>query len=173
MLGLLNAGLWLGAGIFFTFLVGPAFFSPEMLRLLGRPHAGAAAQIVLERYFLVHHICGVIALVQLLMEWLYSGRSLKRLLTGVVVLLFGLGLAGGLWLQPKLQSLHLAKYGVKSTPEMREAANQSFRVWHGVSQGMNLLMLVGLGWYFWSQTPGQPPRSVPSQGSGRSGWNPR
>ena len=64
--GLLNAAIWLGATLFFTFAVGPAFFSEKTWALFGWPqnvlaakyYAGAVAQVVLERYFLMQHLCG-------------------------------------------------------------------------------------------------------------------
>ena len=34
-IGVMNAALWFGAALFFTFAIAPAFSSPEMKRLLG------------------------------------------------------------------------------------------------------------------------------------------
>jgi hypothetical protein len=157
--GLINAGVWLGGAVFFTIAAAPAFFSDEMLGLIGRPHAGAAAQIVLERYFRVQYWCGAIALAHLGGEWLYAGRNPPRLALSLVLAVFGAGLVGGLWLQPKLKALHLTIYGVRSTPADAEAARASFRVWHGVSQGANLLVIAGLVGYVWRlANPDDPTR---------------
>ena len=59
-IGMLNAAVWLGAVIFFTFVAAPAFFSQEMLSFLPRSYAGAAAQVVIKRLFTLHEVCGVI-----------------------------------------------------------------------------------------------------------------
>jgi hypothetical protein len=149
ILGVANAAVWFGATLFFMFVVGPAFFSEQMLALLGRPHAGAAAQVVLERYFLMHQVCGGLALIHLVAEWLYMARPLNRLTLWLLFGLLGLGLAGGYAIQPRLQNWHREMYGPASTPARREAAGKSFRSWHGMSQVLNLLVLGGVGLYLW------------------------
>ena len=161
MIGLLrfvgvgNAAMWFGASIFFTFSVGPAFFSDKMIGLLSRPYAGAAAQIVIERYFLFHEFCGLIALVHLVAEWLYMGKPLQRLTLWLLLGIFALGLVGGHSLQPKLRVLHRTIYGPGSTPQQIEQAKQSFKIWHAVSQCLNLVVLGGVAVYLWrATTPG-------------------
>lgn len=149
VVGTLNAAVWFGAAIFFTFAAAPAFFSDAMIQLLGRPHAGAAAQVALERYFLFQHWCAVIALTHLGAEWLYTGRTISRLRLGLVLSIFALGLAGDLWLLPKMKQWHLDIHGARSTPQQREAARQAFGLWHGVAQGANLLVAAGLLVHFW------------------------
>ena len=56
-----------------------------------------------------------------------------------------LSLFGGFWLQPRLKDLHAIKYSAKETPERRRAAADTFKTWHGISQMMNLFVLLGLG----------------------------
>jgi hypothetical protein len=160
-IGVVNAAIWFGAAIFFTFGAGPAFFSPEMKRLLPGPYHGAAAILVIERYFIFQHVCGAIALVHMVTEVLYLGRPWPRLTAWVLSILFALGLFGGLWMQPKLKGLHLAKtdlthQGIASTAESRAVADRSFRIWHGVSQMTNLLMIGGLLYYLWRVTAASP-----------------
>jgi hypothetical protein len=144
VIGVTNAAIWFGSAIFFTVAAGPAFFSEEMLRILPRSHAGAAAQVVLERYFVFHQWCGGIALVHLLTEWLYASKPLARWTLYLVLALFGLGLIGGHYFQPKLQKLHLEIYGMRATEPQREQARKSFKIWHGVAQTTNLFMALGL-----------------------------
>ena len=144
IVGVINAAIWFGACVFFTFGVGPAFFSDAMLALLGRPHAGAAAQVVLQRYFLVHQICGVIGLAHLVAESLYLGRPIMRWTLSLLAAVFVLGLVGGYGIQPKLRTLHRSMYTPSNPPALREAAQKSFRVWHGVSQGLNLVVVAGV-----------------------------
>src|SRR6266699_4165311 len=114
--------MWFGASIFFTFSVGPAFFSDKMVGLLTRPYAGAAAQIVIERYFLFHELCGMVALVHLVAEWLYMGKPLQRLTLWLLLGISVLGLLAGYSLQPKLRKLHRTIYGSGSTPAQIEQA---------------------------------------------------
>jgi hypothetical protein len=148
----LNAALWVGAAVFFTLSVGPAFFSSKMLQLLGRPHAGAAVQVVLERYYVFQYCCGGIAILHLLAEWLYTGRPLQKIrmtmLSGLVILT----LLSGAWLQPRLESLHLQVYSVRSQPAQAEKAHRSFKLWHGASQMLNLITLAGLLIHLWQVT---------------------
>jgi len=144
LVGVTNAAIWFGAAIFLTFGVGPAFFSPGMLQILPRSHAGAAAQVILERYFVLHYCCAGIALAHLLAEWLYAGRPLRRWVLCLLLILFALSLSGGLGLQPRLKRLHLEIYGVRSTPQQSRQAAKSFRIWHAVAQTTNLFMTFGL-----------------------------
>jgi len=160
--GVDNAAVLFGASIFFTFSVGPAFFSREMLDLLGkssvevgRAYAGAAAQIIIERYFLVHLLCGVLALLHLVAEWLYMGKPLQRLTLWLLLGIFALALVGGYSLQPKLQGLHRATYGPGATSQQQEKARQTFKLWHATAQALNLVMIAGVTIYLWRvTTPG-------------------
>ena len=163
--GVLNAAVWFGSAIFFTFGVGRAPFSPEMKGLLGANNfpyfSGAIAQILIARYFHFQLACAAVAIVHLLAEWLYLGKSLRRFRTGLVAALCAAVLLGGYWLQPRLKGLHAVKYGVNNRLEIREAAARSFRTWHGVSQVINLLAVGGLAVYLWRvANPSDPTRFV-------------
>ncbi len=152
LIGMVNAAVWFGSGIFFMAVVAPAIFSPEMLGLIPRPYAGAAAQVVIQRYFILHYWCGAVALVHLLAEWLYTGKPIQRVTLWLLAVIIGLSLIGGFWLQPRLKQLHLAKYGTQSTPPQREQAGRAFDSWHHVSVGAHLVMTAGLLVYFWQLT---------------------
>lgn len=147
--GIVNAAIWLGAAVFLTFVAGPALFSTEVLELLPRYHAGRVAQVLLGRYFIFQQVCGGLAVLHLLAEWLYAGRNPRRFGLSLLAVLVGLGLAGGLGLQPRMKQLHSVKYAASATPVQRAAAGKSFRLWHGVSQATNLLLLGGVLLYFW------------------------
>ena len=152
--GVANAAVWFGASIFILWLQ-PAFFSDEMIRLLTRPYAGAAAQIVIERYFLFHELCGAVALAHLVAEWLYMGKPLQRLTLWLLLGIFALGLVCGHSLQPKLRALHRTIYGPGSTRQQIDQAKQSFKLWHAASQALNLVVLGGVAVYLWrATTPG-------------------
>jgi hypothetical protein len=147
--GITNAAAWFGTALFFTLAVGPAFSSVEMLQILPPSHSGAAAQIVLERYFAVHYCCGGIALCHFVLEWLYAGKPLHRWPLYWVIGLLAVGLWSGLSVEPKLRRLHLELYGVRSTPHQREQAGAGIRTWQGLLQTSNWVMLLGLWIYMW------------------------
>ena len=160
----MNAAVWFGAAIFFTFGIGATPFSQEMKALLGGNNypyfSGAIAQIFIARYFYLHMICGAVALLHVLGEWVYLGRTPQKPGLGLLMALILAGLLGGYWLQPKMKELHRIKY-VSSSAQAREAADRSFRSWHGASQGLNLLMLCGLAVYLWRvANPADPARFV-------------
>jgi hypothetical protein len=150
-IGLLNAAVWFGAGVFFTFFAGPALFSEDMRQLLEAKfypfYSGAIAQIVIARYFKLEIICATIAILHLLAEQFYFGRAPQKRWLSLLIGLFALSLLGGCWLQPRLKALHTTKYAVNAPQATREAASQTFKLWHGISQVANLLMLLGLGFY--------------------------
>ena len=149
LIGVINAAVWLGSAVCFTFVAGPAFFSSEMKELLKHAYfPGAVAQVVLGRYFVLQCVCAGIAVLHLVGEWLYSGKEVWRFHTVLLLSLACLSLAGGWWLQPRLKELHQVKYRVTSTPAQRLAAARSFDVWHGLSQGANLVMIAGVLVYF-------------------------
>lgn len=154
-MGVANAAVWFGTSIFFTFSVGPAFFSDKMIQLLTRPYAGAAAQIIIERYYLMNEICGVIALAHLVAEWLYMGKPLQRLTLWLLLGIAAVGLMGAHSLQPRLKELHRTMYSPGLAPQQIEQAKHSFKVWHGLSQVLNLVVISGVTVYLWRvTTPG-------------------
>jgi hypothetical protein len=160
IVGLANVAIWLGASVFFTLAAGPAFFSEEMLQLLGRPHAGAAAQLVLERYFIMHQVCAGVALLHLVGEGMYMGRAIHRWTLGMLLVLLVFSLVGGYVIQPQLRSLHLTMYRPGTAAEEQESAGRSFRILHGVSQVMNLVMVAGVFIYLvrLTKAPAEAPR---------------
>jgi len=111
--------------------------------------SGAIAQILIGRYFNLQLLCGIIALLHLLAERLYFGKSPDALSLSLMTALLSITLLGGFWLQPKLKDLHTIRYRATTSVEIREAADQSFRTWHGVSQALNLLLIIGLGFHLW------------------------
>ncbi len=148
-IGLLNAAVWFGAAVFFTVSAGPVAFSQEMKDLLGSKnypyYSAAISQILVGRYYYLQFACGLLALLHLLAEWLYFGKSPARIRFALLIGLVSLSLLGGAWLQPKLK--HLTQQYTR--PEAREAADRSFRTWHNASQMVNWLTVAGLAVYLW------------------------
>ena len=140
-----NAALWMGGSIFFSFLAGSVFFSPEVMRFTPPPYNGLVAQAMLERFFLLHYICGGIAIVHLFADWLEKPGTFPKKPIFYVVVLLGLALVGGKWISPKLTIWHQQKYEfqVKSegpppmiepkaySNEVRQDAKLKFSIWHG------------------------------------------
>ena len=157
--GVLNAAVWIGAAIFFTFVAAPAFFSPEMKQLLGPAYSGAAAQIVVKRYFVFHLVCSTVAIAHLVLEWLYSGRPLHRWLLYLLLGIFAAALLGGFVLEPKMKQLHYVMYARGVTPAQQAQARSTFGLLHGLSQVGNLAVLAGLLANFWQvNNPNTPIR---------------
>ena len=162
----MNVVVWFGGSLFFTLAVAPTFFTPEMERIFTKAYAGLIAQKVLERFFLLQFWCGAIAIVHQLAEWIYLGRVLPRLSLYILGGVVCVGLVGGFWIQPKLKRLHQTMYSEeiyrRSLPQLeRERATRSFRIWHGLSQGVNVLALIGLGYYTWRLlNPPDPTRYI-------------
>jgi hypothetical protein len=151
--GVTNAAVWLGALVFFTAGAGPAFFSDEMLGLLGRPYAGAAAQIILERYFDLQIICAAIALGHIFAERLYTGKAVGNFSIILLSLLLGISVCGRFVVEPRMKRLHLQMYAVQSSPVQKAAAKRTFGMLHGGSQIVNILAVIGVLVHF-SQTAG-------------------
>lgn len=165
--GIMNAAVWFGAAVFFTFGIAPAFFTPEIKKLLGDIYAGLVAQSVFERYFVLHYCCGGLALLHQLAEWVYLGKALHRFTFGLLLGILTISLLGGFWLQPKLKELYRIRHGrpEQFTAEQRNDAANSFRKWHGASQIMNVMMLAGLAVFAWRVSVPQQngPRFTPGK----------
>jgi hypothetical protein len=156
---MLNAAVWCGSAIFMVIGL-PALFSPELKRLLTPAGVGFAAESIVARYFVLQYWCGGIALAHLVAEWLYCGRALWRLNLGLLVVVLSLGLAGGIWVQPKMRALHATQY-FGGTSEQQTQAAKTFAAWHTASELANLLVIGCLVCYLWQVCRDQdPPRFV-------------
>ena len=147
LLGITNAALWFGATAFVVLGAGPAFSSPAMLQILPPSHSGAAAQVLVRHFSVLQYWCGGIALVQLLVSWLYTGTTWKRWSLYLVLGLFALGLLDGQIVQPRLQRMHLELYGRLSTPQQRENAALSSRRWQRAAQASHVAGMLGVWLY--------------------------
>jgi hypothetical protein len=163
--GVMNAAIWFGGSVFFTLAVAPAFFTPDLLKILGEAWPGVLAHSVWERYYLLQYWCGTIAILHLLAEWVYLGRSIHRVTLIALVTAFCLGMLSGLWLQPRLKALHRVKYsrpGYYSAAQQHQAA-RSYGIWSGIASGLNWLMLGSLLVYTFRVTqPMGGPRFIPT-----------
>ena len=165
--GILNAAIWLGGSVFFTFVAGQMPFSAETKALLAS-HApgtapylvGAIAQIGVAKCFTFQLVCCSVALLHLAAEWLYQERRGRRSLLWLLVIMLGLTLAGNFVLRPRMEAWHEIKYRNYPQP-VRDDATRSFKTWHAVSMTLNLLMLGGMVFYMWHMSrPPEPARFV-------------
>ncbi|GIT04947.1 MAG: hypothetical protein CM1200mP29_03580 [Verrucomicrobiota bacterium] len=154
---------------FFSFLAGSVFFTSEVTDFTP-PHTMAWLPRRCSALLYASPICGVVA-VFTYDRWLYSGGRFPKRAIAIVCVLLGLALIGGKFINPKLTVWHQQKYQFKlkteGDPPMIENAEHKadvvqnakwkFTVWHGVSQIVNLAMLILLTWRFWrlAQSSGQ------------------
>lgn len=150
-IGILNAAIWLGGSVYFTFVAGQVPFSDAMKDIFGggkNPHiayyVGSIAQVGVARFFSFQVFCGIVALVHLSAEWLYQERRNRKPLVWMLGVMLAVTLLGKYALQPKMNELFRAKHAINYTPAQREVAGRSFAIWHGVSMTVNLFMLGGL-----------------------------
>lgn len=158
-IGIFNAAIWLGAGIFFTFGIAQAPFTAEMKRIFGDEYTGIIAQNFIGRFFALNLICGVIALLHFFAEIIYAGKSFRRFTFALLAVMLGLSLAGAYGFTPRLKALHRLKY--HGTAEQMPRARTQFAQLHGVSMVGNLLSLIALVIYTWQVTnPPDPTRFI-------------
>ena len=149
-LGLLNAALWWGGTLFFTLVVAPGVFSPQMRLLFSAPFSvGYIAQTLLERFFYFSCCCAFLGLLLAVAEWGVLGRRFPKWFWGLLTALLAFYVASELWLFPMMRNLHETKYFGHSAPQRQRAA-RTFGAWHGVSQLGNLVALAGLTVYLGS-----------------------
>ena len=150
---MLNAAIWLGAAVFFTMCVVPALDSRDVSAVLGEKYfayvSGAVTQVIQTRYFYWHIVCAIVALLHVVAEWLYLGRTARRLWLSLLCGLLTASLFGGIWLGPKLRELHRAQHALNLRPEDRAAAVKRFQFWQGMFQAMNVFLIGGTAVYFW------------------------
>jgi len=163
--GMLNAAVWLGAAIFCSTSLLVALHSREAIALIGASYfeqvSGGITQIIFQRLFYLQILCAVLAWLHAIGEWLYLGRIPRRFWTGLLFLLFLLSLLGSIWLCPKLLRLQRARYAPSISVETRLLLERSFRTWNGVFQAVNVVLIGGVGLYFWRLgNPQDEPRFV-------------
>jgi hypothetical protein len=158
-IGVFNAAIWLGSGIFFTFGVAPGVFSPEMERVFPREYTGYIGQVLIGRFFTFHFVCGLIALGHFFAEVIYAGKAFRRLTFGLLVGVLLLGGLGGFYFSPKIRALHGQKY--RGPVAQRPVAAKQLSRLHALSASANLLSLLAIIIYTWQVTnPSDPMRFV-------------
>ena len=150
-IGILIAAIWLGAAVFLALGVEPAVFSHDTQRYLDKSYgylSGVMLGIIRARFLYFSLVCGALALMHLIAEWLSLGRPLRGFSLWLAGALVALALLNCAWLQSRLTALHETRYRGAS-PALRQAARNSFEKWRTVSQVADLAMLGGLVIYLW------------------------
>ena len=146
----MNAAIWFGGNVAIMFVAFTGFFSPEMKKLLSHEYyPGAVAQIIFQHFFTLQYCCGAIALAHLIGGAFFPGRAVSRFRWWLLISTLALIIFGGTIATPKLKDLHEKKYRDASEQIRRNAAGQ-LRKWHSATQLANLLVIAGVGIYFWS-----------------------
>ena len=145
--GTINAAVWFGASLFFAVGILPAVFSREMRELFQNTgftyYSGAVALSLFHRFFALQYLCGAIALIHAVGDRYMGSRTVGKFHAGLLMALVLCGLSGGMWLQPSMEKMRHAMYFSPSLI-LREQARHSFGLWHGMTQGVDLLILLGL-----------------------------
>lgn len=167
---MMNAGVWLGATLFFTLTVGPALGSLATQEILGGQNSNYVryvSDVLWQRnlggMFYWHIVCALIALLHLVAEWLYLGRTPAAVWRFLLGLLLAAGLFGGIVLKPKIRELHERQHRPTLKLEERQEAARSLRTWHNIFQAMNILLIIGITAHLWRAA--NPPDEVRFVGS--------
>jgi len=168
-IGLLNTGVWLGACVLFTFGIRPAISSATMQELLGARNfpffSEAIGEVMLRNYGRLPLVCAVVAVLHVLGERLYLGKSAGRLRLSLLTGLCALAVLASVWFVPRLGEWNRTRYGVNAARGERQAAAESFDLWRRRLQLSDLLALGGLGIYLWRMA--NPPEPTRFLGSGQ------
>ena len=148
-IGLLNAAIWAGASIYFSFILAPTFDGGVLEEKLG--FLTKVIQLKLSKtYLTTHQVCAVVAIVHFLSEWLYSAKPLMKRGLYLSIALFTLALSAGQFIQPKMEKTYVVKFHAeRDQSEDAEAAGRLFRFWNGTFKALNLALLGGVVFHFW------------------------
>ncbi len=139
---LLALVIWIGGGVFFSFFTLPALFS-----VLPRDMAGRVTSTIFPRYYLMGGVCGVVALLTCLLQWLHAPVWDRPRLVEMVLLILMLvmTLYAGLGILPETSSLRPQLRSADDSPG-GHSARQRFDVLHRRSVILNgLVLLCGIG----------------------------
>jgi hypothetical protein len=148
----MNAAVWLGTTVFFTFGANPACFSPIMTNMFKADadayYPNVVAQAVMAKYYVISMACAVIALLHFLAKWFYMGRPSRKFSGGLVISLFLLTLIASNVITPELTNLNKNRF-TATQPAERQSAAKWFHILRAVETTFNFLMIGGLMVYTW------------------------
>lgn len=154
---LVALGLWVGSGLFFSYVVAPHVFRlfveqvpagtsetlPHFDERTGRRVAGATVGAVFPSYFWTQLLLGVAALAASGFLWLRSGGHGLAWQTGLVAVALGALLVQLVWVFPRSEEVLREVHRLEIAGQLNEAdqLRRSFGRWHAVSQVLNLVTL--------------------------------
>jgi hypothetical protein len=154
---LLALVVWIGGIVFFSFFTAPALFG-----VLPRDLAGNVTSVLFPRYYMLGGICGFIALLTCMLQWLRPPGRDRRLQIEMVllILMLAMTLYAGLGILPETSVLRPQTRVAEGTPG-RDNAQRRFDVLHRRSVILNgLVLLCGIGvlaTLAWRDHPGVVP----------------
>ena len=133
----LALALWVGAIVFFSAVVAPGIFAA-----LDRPAAGKLLSQLFPRYYQAGALCGAVALVVLLLLFLFDSgsRTLRFFQMALVLIMLGGTLVAGWMLEPRIHQLRGERASAPSKVQ-REEAERQFQRLHARSVQLNLGVL--------------------------------
>ena len=134
-LHLLSLIIWLGGIIFFSFIATPAIFD-----VLKREEAGQVVGAIFPNYYLLGYICGAIAIITTVILGV-KGNSYEQIKVVLLTIMLLTTLVAGLYILPKAQSIKKEMYA-STDVKVKENLKKKFGQIHGISMGMNVLVLV-------------------------------
>ena len=136
-----------------------------MEKLLGTKNfpyfSDAITDLLWGRYQVFQIVCAVVALLHVLCERLYLGKSPEKLWLGLLIALFVITVSETAIVEKKLTQLNTRRYATNLRAEERQAAAEDFQTWRGVLHVINIFAIGGLGIYLWRMgNPADPTRFV-------------
>src|SRR5579871_4343133 len=110
----MNASVWLGTTVFFTFGASPACFSSTVTDIFkvgpDSYYPNVIAQAIMTKYYAISLACAVVALLHFVCKWLYMGRPSRKFSAMLVISLFVIMLIGSNAIQPALGKLNEKRF---------------------------------------------------------------
>ncbi|MCF7669869.1 MAG: DUF4149 domain-containing protein [Verrucomicrobia bacterium] len=167
IIGLINASVWLGAAVFFTFSVSPALRSKPIIALFStggtsdtaQAYLGALYHIVLGHFHVWQITCAIIALACLLALRVLSGKPARLIMFYLLIGLLGAGLVGRFWIQPELKRIHTIRFSTKNDQTMKLEYRKTYLNRYRLSTILNILSIVGISAFFLKSIGESPEKS--------------
>lgn len=136
-------GFWLSASVFFSFVSAPALFQLAKKGTITREQAGDIAGAMLKRYFISGFLILLAAAV--ISGALAYGMSLPRYARSTIILAIAV-LITAFSLFVWTPHVHKVREERRANPSSE--MDKRFGIAHGVSSGLNLLVIIGTAWAF-------------------------
>jgi uncharacterized membrane protein len=125
--------VWLGAVVFFSFVVAPAVF-----RALSRESAGLVVGALFPRYYTLGELAGAIGLGAAVILWRAAASPAWAVVSCMLVLMLGATLYAGCVVEPRARVLRPTLYQAGAEPGARE----EFERLHRLAVRLNAAVLV-------------------------------